>query len=104
MSTKNLIINAVGKDRTGIVSDMTKHVIDVGGNVGESKAAKLGKYFSLMMVVKIPEEQVSKLHQQLDKMHDLNAAVFETSDDDSVAITVNPNIACTYTYSYYIVE
>jgi glycine cleavage system regulatory protein len=97
LSSKNLIINAVGSDRTGIVSDMTKHVIDVGGNVGESKAARLGKYFSVMMVVSVPEEQVSKLNDQLDTMDDLNATVFETFDDDDgsdVVSTVNPAIAC----------
>mmetsp|Transcript_5943 Transcript_5943/g.14079 ORF Transcript_5943/g.14079 Transcript_5943/m.14079 type:complete len:206 (-) Transcript_5943:158-775(-) len=93
LSTKNLIINAVGSDRTGIVSDMTKHVTDAGGNVGESQAAKLGKHFSLMMIVTVPEEQVSKLKDQLDNMDDLNAAVFETSLDDSAASTVNPAIA-----------
>ncbi|CAJ1932051.1 unnamed protein product [Cylindrotheca closterium] len=93
MSTKNLIINAVGSDRTGIVSDMTKHVTDAGGNVGESKAARLGKYFSLMMVVNIPEEHVSKLNAQLETMHDLNATVFETAEDDVVISTVNSAIA-----------
>lgn len=98
MSTKNLIINAVGSDRTGIISDMTKNVIEVGGNVGESKAARLGKYFSLMMVVKIPEEHVSKLSTQLETMVDLNAAIFETSEDDATASAANPAIACTCTH------
>ena len=39
---KSLIINAVGNDRLGIVSDMSKFVNDAGGNVGESQAAHYG--------------------------------------------------------------
>ena len=59
--TKGLNINVVGEDRRGIVSDVSKQVLGVGGNVGESQAAKLGKYFSLMMKVDVPEENVDKL-------------------------------------------
>lgn len=77
-----LIINAVGTDRLGIVSDMTKQVIDVGGNVGESQAAKLGKHFSLMMLVKVPHDKVEALQASLSKMTDLTATVCLTTDDD----------------------
>mmetsp|Transcript_23409 Transcript_23409/g.23644 ORF Transcript_23409/g.23644 Transcript_23409/m.23644 type:complete len:237 (-) Transcript_23409:37-747(-) len=53
-TTQTLLINAVGLDRVGIVHDMTKEVIQVGGNVGSSQAAKLGNYFSFMMLVHVP--------------------------------------------------
>jgi glycine cleavage system transcriptional repressor len=77
-----LIINAVGTDRLGIVHDMTKEVIDAGGNVGASQAAKLGKYFSLMMLVEVPEAQVESLQESLQQMHDLSASVCLTKDGD----------------------
>ena len=77
-----LIINAVGTDRLGIVHDMTKEVIDAGGNVGASQAAKLGKYFSLMMLVEVPEAQVDALQKSLQQMHDLSASVCLTKDGD----------------------
>ena len=64
-----MIINAVGTDRLGIVSDMTKYVTDVGGNVGESQAAKLGNYFSLMMLVQIPQDKTESLLDQLKASH-----------------------------------
>lgn len=79
---KQLIINAVGTDRLGIVHDMTKEVIDAGGNVGASQAAKLGKYFSLMMLVEVPEAQVDALQESLQQMHDLSASVCLTKDGD----------------------
>jgi len=53
-TTQTLLINAVGLDRVGIVHEMTKEVIQVGGNVGSSQAAKLGNYFSFMMLVHVP--------------------------------------------------
>jgi glycine cleavage system transcriptional repressor len=78
-----MIINAVGLDRLGIVSDMTKHVIDVGGNVGESQASKLGKHFSLMMLIEIPDDQVETLNDNLSSMSDLNASVYNIKEGES---------------------
>lgn len=75
-----LIINAVGTDRLGIVHDMTKEVIDAGGNVGASQAAKLGKYFSLMMLVEVPETKVQSLTESLQQLKDLSASVCSTED------------------------
>lgn len=75
-----LIINAVGTDRLGIVHDMTKEVIDAGGNVGASQAAKLGKYFSLMMLVEVPETKVQSLTESLQQLKDLSASVCFTED------------------------
>jgi glycine cleavage system regulatory protein len=75
-----LIINAVGSDRLGIVSDMTKYVTDMGGNVGESQAAKLGSHFSLMMLVTVPEAKVDELTSQLSSMTDMNASVYHSTE------------------------
>ena len=55
-------------------------VIDAGGNVGDSQAAKLGSHFSLMMVVSVPTDQLDSLKEKLSSMHDMNAAVFEAED------------------------
>jgi glycine cleavage system transcriptional repressor len=95
-STKpqRLIINAVGVDRVGIVSDMTKEVTDVGGNVGESQAARLGKHFSLMMLVQVPSDQVSTLQDRLAQMKGLTATACLTTDDndDSGGGNVTPEV------------
>lgn len=91
--TTILIINAVGQDRLGIVSDITGMVINAGGNVGESQAAKLGSHFSLMMLVEVPADQMPNLQAQLAAMSDMNAAVFE-STADSATTKLTPQIAC----------
>ena len=71
-------MNAVGKDRLGIVSEITKYVTDIGGNVGESQATKLGHHFSMMMLIQIPTEHRTHFELQLKTMKDMNTAVFET--------------------------
>eukprot|EP00522_Entomoneis_paludosa_P011869 CAMPEP_0172439018 /NCGR_PEP_ID=MMETSP1065-20121228/133_1 /TAXON_ID=265537 /ORGANISM="Amphiprora paludosa, Strain CCMP125" /LENGTH=208 /DNA_ID=CAMNT_0013187639 /DNA_START=132 /DNA_END=758 /DNA_ORIENTATION=- len=83
---KSLIINAVGRDRLGLVSEITGYVISEGGNVGESQAAKLGNYFSLMMLVDVPENNLDALKHRLKSMTDMNATVFEATGDDSSGV------------------
>ena len=90
-SKAHLIVNAVGKDRLGIVSEISKHVTDIGGNVGESQATKLGKHFSMMMIIDIPADQKETLEQQLQTMQGMNTTVFETEADSASDYT--PQIA-----------
>ena len=35
-ATTHLVVNAVGADRPGIVSEVTKHVVDHGGKIGRA--------------------------------------------------------------------
>lgn len=90
----DLIINAVGKDRLGIVSDITGMVINAGGNVGDSQAAKLGPHFSLMMMVSVPTEQLVNLQSMLQSMPDMNATVFESNHLVDGTTKFTPQIAC----------
>lgn len=64
---------------------MTKYVTDVGGNVGESQASKLGSYFSLMMLVDVPENNVDGLMVQLREMQDISATVHVVSKTPTAA-------------------
>jgi hypothetical protein len=69
---------------------MTKYVTDVGGNVGESQAAKLGSHFSLMMLVTVPEAKVDELTSQLSRMPDMNASVYHPTGEKMPT----PKIGC----------
>lgn len=103
-------MNAAGLDRLGIVSDVTGLVIDHGGNVGESVAGRLGSsYFSLMMLVTVPEERRESLQEQILAVPDLHAAVFLVDDhsNDRAVSAHKPQIGCAlctvkyiYTYIY----
>jgi glycine cleavage system regulatory protein len=92
-----LIINAVGSDRLGIVSDMTECVTDVGGNVGESQAARLGSNFSLMMLVSIPDEKVDDLVERLKSMTDMNATVY-AAPQNAKSTPMGQKFACKFLY------
>lgn len=90
-SSDYLVVNAVGKDRTGIVSEMTKIVTDAGGNVGDSQAARLGSHFSLMMHVSVPKESgADALREALDGMEGMSVSCFV--DDDPREGEATPKI------------
>ncbi len=84
---KFLVINAVGLDRPGIVSDITKLVVDQGGNVGESQASRLGSHFGLMMLVEIPNEKSEALQNAVKEMKDMNTTCYDTGDPNTVQVT-----------------
>jgi len=81
-----LIVNAVGADRPGIVSELTKYVTDVGGNVGASQAARLGSHFSLMMQISVPNAALDTLKTSLTGMKTMNASVFETENPNGTVV------------------
>jgi len=83
-----LIVNAVGPDRPGIVSDLTKLVVDKGGNVGESQASRLGSHFGLMMLISVPKVSSDELQTAVKSMNGLSTSCFIT--DDPNAITASP--------------
>eukprot|EP00550_Attheya_septentrionalis_P003796 CAMPEP_0198285488 /NCGR_PEP_ID=MMETSP1449-20131203/4743_1 /TAXON_ID=420275 /ORGANISM="Attheya septentrionalis, Strain CCMP2084" /LENGTH=235 /DNA_ID=CAMNT_0043982897 /DNA_START=64 /DNA_END=768 /DNA_ORIENTATION=- len=92
----HLMINTLGPDRLGIVSDMTKLVTDVGGSVGESQATKLGSYFSLTMQVSVPSKAAADdLKQSLadeSKIGMMSMHSVETDDPKAVQVVVSPSV------------
>jgi len=82
-----LIVNAVGPDRPGIVSEVTKLVVDKGGNVGESQASRLGSHFGLMMLITVPKVSSHNLQSAVKGIEGLNTSCFIT--DDPFAITTS---------------
>lgn len=62
---KYLVISALGKDRPGIVHDLSKAVLDCGGNVEDSRMTVLGGEFTLMMLVSGHWSAIAKLEHQL---------------------------------------
>ena len=62
---KYLVISALGKDRPGIVNELTKVVLDCGGNVEDSRMTVLGGEFALMVLVSGHWSAVGKLEAQL---------------------------------------
>jgi predicted amino acid-binding ACT domain protein len=87
------IVHASGLDRLWIVNDVAEKVIESGGNVAESKAAKLGQYFSIMMLVEVHGDKggcADEMRSLLSSLPDLNVAVFEAKETAAKA----PSVAC----------
>lgn len=62
---KHLVISALGKDRPGIVNDLSKAILDCGGNVEDSRMTVLGGEFALILLVSGHWSAIGKLEHQL---------------------------------------
>jgi len=66
---KQLIaISAIGSDRTGLVYDLTRVVVDCGGNILESRMTALGNEFATLMLVGGNWHTLAKLEGELAKL------------------------------------
>jgi glycine cleavage system transcriptional repressor len=66
---KQLIaISAIGSDRTGLVYDLTRVVVDCGGNILESRMTALGNEFAVLMLVAGNWHTLAKLEGELTKL------------------------------------
>lgn len=62
---KHLVISALGKDRPGIVNELSKAILDCGGNVEDSRMTVLGGEFALILLVSGHWSAIGKLEHQL---------------------------------------
>ncbi len=74
MSAQNyLVISALGKDRPGIVDELSKAILNIGCNIADSRMTVLGGEFAILLMVEGNwntlgklEEAIPALEQQLD--------------------------------------
>ena len=60
-----LVISALGEDKPGIVSNLTKVILDCGGNVVDSRMAVLGGEFAVILLVSGEWNEIAKLEATL---------------------------------------
>lgn len=65
-----LLISAIGPDRTGLVQELTRTVLDCGGNIDESRMATLGQEFATLMLVSGNWHTLAKLETDLSALQD----------------------------------
>ena len=53
------MLTLVGKDRPGIVAEVSQVLFEGGGNLGEASMARLGGNFTVMLMLQIEEEKES---------------------------------------------
>ena len=67
----NLIISAVGSDRSGIISEISGIITSHGGNVEESRMSLLGADFAIIMLVSVAPDWVESLEVALQAINEL---------------------------------
>ena len=68
MTEKNeqqLVISAIGQDRKGLVSQLSKAIVENGANILDSRMTILGGEFAILILVTAPWNALAKLEQHL---------------------------------------
>lgn len=68
--SKHLVITAVGDDRPGIVNDLTRHLLDSGCNILDSRMTILGGEFALILLLSGNWNSIAKVEETLPRMAD----------------------------------
>jgi len=90
----NLIITAIGSDRTGIVSELSGIITTHGGNVEESRMSRLGSDFAIIMLVSVSTDWEESLEVALQSINDLTIStkltqIQEIGDNKKYKIDLN---------------
>ena len=65
-----IVISALGSDRTGLVYDLTRIVLDCNGNIVDSRMTALGSEFAMLLLVSGNWHTLAKLETELKKLGD----------------------------------
>ena len=85
-----IVISAIGTDRTGVVHDLSRVVLDCGGNIAESNMTALGSEFAMLLLVSGNWHTLDKLEKELQRLgaaNDLSISIKRTanrSGDDAL--------------------
>lgn len=65
-----LVISAVGRDRPGIVNQLSDAILASGGNIADSRMSVLGGEFALILLVNGEEAAIAALENRLPAMQE----------------------------------
>ena len=65
-----IVISALGSDRTGLVYDLTRVVLDCSGNIIDSRMSSFGSEFAMLLLVSGNWHTLAKLETELKKLSD----------------------------------
>lgn len=54
MSSQFFLLTAFGKDRPGIVAEVTRVLFELGGNIEDASMTRLGGEFAMTLIVRLP--------------------------------------------------
>jgi glycine cleavage system transcriptional repressor len=70
MAREYLVVTIVGPDRRGIVEKITGVMLNYAANIEESKMARLGGEFAVIMLLSLPGEKEGELLANLDALNE----------------------------------
>lgn len=87
-----MILFSVGKDRPGIVEDVSTLLFEHGANIEDSRMAALGGCFSIMILFSCSEQQLDTLKEKLTSLHRLGLESFLYEAEDPDAGSLQPTL------------
>lgn len=78
-----IVLSAVGTDRAGVVNDLTRVVLDCGGNIEESRMTALGSEFAMVVLISGNWHALNKLEGAIDRLtrdNDLTVSIKKTEE------------------------
>jgi peroxiredoxin/glycine cleavage system regulatory protein len=94
-----IVICAIGSDRTGLVYDVTRVILDCGGNVLESRMTAMGNEFAMLLLVSGQWHTLTRLENEFKKLSDatsINVTIrrTETRSPRPDAVTYSVDVVC----------
>lgn len=81
----SIVFSVMGQDRIGIVDEVTRLLLDLGGNIEVSRMARLGGEFAILMLASLPEAKLPALEQSAARLAAQGYKLTTTRTDQTVA-------------------
>ena len=80
---QEIVLTLTGHDRIGVVEEVTNVFVKYGGNVENSRMARLGGEFAMLALVTVDEKELVSLQADLQKLRDegFQITLQQTVDD-----------------------
>ena len=80
---KNIVLTLTGRDKIGIVGNVTSVIVKRNGNVESSRMARLGGEFAMLMLIVLPDKEFVNLDQDFQPLRaeGYQVTLLQTEDD-----------------------
>lgn len=81
--SKNIVLTLTGRDKIGIVDNITNVIVKRDGNVEASRMTRLGGEFAMLMLVTLADKEFVNLDQDLQQLRSegYQVSLLQTEDD-----------------------
>jgi len=87
----SLVLTVIGPDKPGLVERLSHTIAKHEGNWLESGLSRLGGKFAGILVIQVPDEQVTALHHSLQDLQNSGLKIIaESADDQERATDLRP--------------